>query len=96
MEQRDNKLIEAARELLKACGYFVDNLWHVNDIHFICEQNNIARLSDDEAMEVFQIAKEQFDGETGLCWPRLESALQTYLRRKVALDTICETGDASA
>lgn len=90
MEQKNTKIVEAARELLKAYGYFVDNLWHVDDVHFICEQNNIARLSNHEAMEVFEIAKDQFEGETGLSWPKLEKAVHTYLHRKSALKLVSQ------
>lgn len=96
MKQQETKLIEAARELLKAYGYFVDNLWHVRDIHFICEQNNITRLGDKEAMEVFEIANEQFDGETGLTWPKLEQALQIYLQRKLLMRTMSKKNDTVA
>lgn len=85
MNNKDIKVIETARELLRAHGYFVDNLWHVDDIHFICEQKNLPTISDAEAMEVFVIANEEFDGETGLCWPQLEKALARYMSRKALL-----------
>lgn len=85
MNKKDVKTIEIAKELLRAHGYFVDNLWHVDDIHFICEQKGIAVLSNSEAMEVFIIANEQFEGETGLGWPQLENALNCYVRRKSLL-----------
>lgn len=90
MEQKNARIVEAARELLKAYGYFVDNLWHVDDIHFICEQNNIAPLTNQEAMEVFEIAKDQFEGETGLSWPKLEQAVRTYLHRRSALQLVSQ------
>jgi hypothetical protein len=83
------KIIEATRELLKAFGYFVDNLWHVDDVHFICEQQGFLRLSDEEAMEVFHIANLQFDGETGVSWPQLERALRTYLQRQIVMADMC-------
>ncbi len=90
MEQKNTKIVDAARELLKAYGYFVDNLWHVDDVHFICEQNNLAQLTNQEAMEVFEIAKDQFEGETGLSWPKLEKALHTYLHRQSVLRIVCQ------
>ncbi len=85
MNGLDVKIIEFARELLKSHGYFVDNLWHIDDIHFICEQNNLPNLTNKEAMEVFIIANEQFEGQTGLCWPQLENAVNSYFRRKAML-----------
>jgi hypothetical protein len=91
MDGKATKVVEAARELLKTFGYFVDNLWHVDDIHFICEQNNLARFSDEEAMEVFEIASQQFDGENGLSWPQLEKALRIYLHRKSVMLTLCDS-----
>ncbi|MFW0778052.1 MAG: hypothetical protein ACN2B6_10085 [Rickettsiales bacterium] len=89
------KVVEAARDLLKAHGYFVENLWHVRDIHFICEQYNLTKLSDTEAMEVFHIANDQFDGDSGLSWPELEKALFVFLHRKAVLHGMCETNDDS-
>lgn len=95
MSPQSTKIIEAARELLRSNGYFVDNLWHVEDVHFICEQNNLPHLTDEEAMEVFMIANEQFDGETGMSWPKLEKALKTFLHRKTILSTLCDTKSSS-
>jgi hypothetical protein len=91
MDLQVTKIIEAARELLKAAGYFVDNLWHVRDVHFICEQQELPKISDDEATEVFTLANQQFDGETGLSWPQLEAALRMYLQRKMVLAAPCES-----
>jgi hypothetical protein len=90
MNHQTIKITEAAREILKVHGYCVDHLWHIEDIHFICEQNNIPMVSDEEAMMIFGIAGEQFDGEAGLCWPQLEKALFTFLHRKAMLSGLCE------
>jgi hypothetical protein len=94
MEIQSTKVIEATRELLKAFGYFVDNLWHVDDVHFICEQQSLTRITDSEAMEVFHIARIQFDGETGISWPQLERALRTYLQRKIVQVSLCDSTPA--
>lgn len=88
------KMIEAARELLRNSGYFVENLWHVEDVHFISEQHDLPKISDEEAMEVFKIAHQQFDGENGLSWPQLEKALNTYLLRKALLEGLCRAKSA--
>ena len=79
--KKSEKIVEAARELLSSFGYFVGNLWHVDDIHFIAEQNAWPPISDAEAHEVFAIANEQFDGEIGLSWPQLEKALRGFYQR---------------
>ena len=94
MKSSQEKMVKAARELLKTLGFFVDNLWHVEDVYFICEQNNLPKLSHQDAMEVFQIAKDQFDGEAGLSWPQLEKALNTYLLRKALLNGLCQSENA--
>lgn len=88
------KIVEAARDLLKANGYFIDNLWHVQDVHFICEQYHLPEITNEEAMEVFNIANEQFDGDAGLSWPQLEKALFTYMHRKAILNGMCEKNPA--
>lgn len=85
MGNKCKEVLESSREILKMYGYFVDNLWHVDDIHFICEQKKLPKITNKEAMEVFVIANEQFDGETGISWPQLEKALTGYLRRKALL-----------
>ena len=85
MEQPADAIIDATRALLKSFGYFVDNLCHVRDVHFICEQQGLPKISDAEAMEVFTIATEQFDGETGISWPQLEAALGIFLQKKALL-----------
>lgn len=79
------KLVEAARELLKSHGYFVDNLWHVDDVHFICEEKGFMYLSDEEAMEVFSLACEHIDGDMGISWPQLEKAVESYVKRKMMI-----------
>ena len=78
---KSEKIIEAARELLSSFGYFVGDLWHVDDIHFICEQNGWPEINDVEAKEVFAIATEQFDGDVGLSWPQLEKSLRVFYQR---------------
>lgn len=88
MSSAQIKLFEAAREVLKSGGYFVDNLWHVDDVHFMCGQLSLPEVSNQEAMEVFRLANERFDGETGLSWPALEKALRTYVHRRDALKAL--------
>lgn len=94
MTANSTKMIEAARELLRNAGFFVDNLWHVQDLHFICQQNDFPKITDEEAREVFKIAHEQFDGEHGISWPQLEKALNTYMLRKALLEGLCKAQTA--
>lgn len=85
MEQPADAIVDATRALLKSFGYFVDHLWHINDVHFICEQHNLPKISDAEAMDVFTIATSQFDGEIGMSWPQIEAALGILLQKKALL-----------
>ena len=91
MCSHSKKLIDIAKDVLKQFGYFVDNLWHVDDIHFICEQNELPKISDAEAMEVFAIAKERFDGEVGISWPQLDQAVRAYIQKKTILSNAYES-----
>ena len=91
MNFQPTKIIEAAKQFLTACGYFVDNLWHVDDVHFMCEQLELPTIDDAEAMEVFTIANQQFDDEIGISWPKLEEALQSFVHRKHVLKSDYES-----
>jgi len=91
MTVHSGTIIEAAKDLLKEFGYFVDSLWHVKDVHFICEQHGLQKISDEEAMQVFMIAKEQFDGEVGISWPQLDQAVRTYVQKKTVLNSVHES-----
>jgi hypothetical protein len=88
MDKETADIVNAAKALLRSAGYCMDNLWHVDDVHFICEQQNLPKVSDTEAMEVFTIVAKQFDGETGISWPQLEKALRAYLQRKTILKRV--------
>jgi hypothetical protein len=94
MPNSSTQLITAARDVLKAHGYFVDNLWHVNDVHFLCRQHDYPPLSLEDAMKVFDLANEQFDGEYGICWPQLEKALHGFMQRQEGLEIAKETENA--
>lgn len=94
MQNHKTEFVEAAKELLRAAGYFVDKLWHIDDVHFICDQLGLGMLDDEEARQVFDIASETFDGECGISWPQLERALQVFLQRRKSLRAICERANA--
>lgn len=44
--------IAQAKFTLKQAGYFVDNLWHIDDVQNVSEAN----LSTDQAMQVLSMA----------------------------------------
>jgi hypothetical protein len=41
-----------AKEVLRNAGYFVDNLWHIQDVYNVAEGN----IQKDQAMQVLSIA----------------------------------------
>ena len=43
--------VDEAREVLRKAGYFVDNLWHVNDV-----KDNYVVLDNEDAQEVLDDA----------------------------------------
>jgi hypothetical protein len=89
MKTENLNLISAAKGVLQSAGYYVDHLWHVSDVHFLCEQLEMEKLGEGEVEQVFAIASEQFDGETGLSWPQLERALQMFQHRKRSVKRLC-------
>jgi len=52
MKNKNNmsKKIENAKKVLRDAGYYVDNLWHINDV----KQNY--KVSDDEAYQILGTA----------------------------------------
>lgn len=78
-EYTHQKLILASLAILKDYGYFTQCMWHVSDIHLLCEQRRWPSLSHAEAKEVFDIFVELYEGDQGLTWAKLEQATQVYL-----------------
>jgi hypothetical protein len=90
MSSKTLKIVEVVKDILSAYGY-VAYVWHIDDVHFISEQNSLPKLTDEEAMEVFALADKQFDGEVGMSWPQLEKTLKTYMKSKVLLNALCDS-----
>lgn len=89
MTTQAQMLVEAAKEVLRQAGYYVDTLWHSDDIRFICEQLELPSLAPHEIQEVFAIVHAQFDGDSGLSWPQLERAVQSFFLQKRTLQAMC-------
>lgn len=43
--------VEKAKEVLRANGYYVENLWHIQDVQY-----NYMKASDEEAQKILSIA----------------------------------------
>jgi len=51
--------IEKAREVLRSNGYFVDNLWHIEDVIALCdndEDTKYKKVTDEEAQRILNNA----------------------------------------
>ncbi len=90
MERNAADVVDAAKKLLKSYGYCVSHLWHVSDVHCLCEQNNLPPISDADAMDVLMLTSKQFDGETGISWPQLERALRLFMRHREVFENLRE------
>lgn len=71
-------LVQAARDLLRTQGYFVDRLWHAKDVEMVCDDLGLPCPNSDDVQGIFSLAADTFDGEYGICWPQLERAARTY------------------
>ena len=76
------QFIQSSLDVLGEYGYFTQCLWHVDDIHLLCEQRGWPKLSHDEARAVFSIFAELYDGDQGMTWSKLEQAVQVYLAQQ--------------
>lgn len=95
-DQTMTKLIHSSLELLNQYGYFTQCMWHVNDIHLLCEQKHWPALTHMEARSVFDIFAELFEGDQGLTWSKLEQATQVFLAQQGKIKGITHTRSLSA
>jgi hypothetical protein len=66
--------VEQAKEVLRANGYFVDNLWHVDDVklRYNCNDDEVAQdildraLTNDATMEQVWFALDMVAQDEGL------------------------------
>lgn len=66
---KDYKAIDHARQVLKENGYYVDNLWHIDDVQIKAE------CSDDEAYDILDNAL-QNEATYSQIWMSIESAIE--------------------
>ncbi len=70
---------QIALDFLRERGYFVDILWHANDIKTLCEDHGWLMPDTEECQRIFGLFREEYDGENGLSWPRLETIVRRYM-----------------
>lgn len=81
-DQTVQKLIASSVDVMTDAGYFTQCMWHVDDVHLLCEQRGWPALSHQEAKAVFAIFSELYEGDQGLTWAKLEQATQVYLAQQ--------------
>jgi len=90
------KFEESAKNVLISYGYFMEHLWHVDDVHFLCEQRGWPELNREEAKSIFIIFSELYDGELGMTWAKLEQATQVYLAQSGRIAQMAQPRSMSA
>ena len=70
-EETKEMLISQAKFTLKQAGYFVDNLWHVDDVKNATEAN----LSTNQAMQVLSMSLTN-DNTTHQIWEAIQIATE--------------------
>jgi hypothetical protein len=83
MTGNTKKIIEATAEFLKPFGIYLGRVWHLDDIHRLCQRHGLKRLTNKEVHEVFELASEHNSGRLGITKVQLEAALLTYLQSRV-------------
>jgi hypothetical protein len=67
--------VASMRTLLKEFGIYAGKIWHVNDVHTLCEKNNLPQISHHDAMNVFEHAARQNAGRMPLTTTQIEQTL---------------------
>jgi hypothetical protein len=69
-----NEILKA-KEVLRNAGYFVDNLWHIQDVYNVCDGN----IQKDQAKQVLEMALTNND-----------TTDQIWLAIKISIDILNE------
>jgi hypothetical protein len=67
--------IQQAKEVLRNAGYFVDNLWHIQDVYNVADGN----IQKDQARQVLEMALTNND-----------TTNQIWLAIKISIDILTE------
>ena len=81
MEKEMEKEIEKAREVLREAGYYVDNLWHIDDVRTLFEN-----VTDEQAQEILD-ASFQNEATFDQIWMAIECAIDINLERNYGKHT---------
>lgn len=72
--------IEEAKEVLRKAGYYVDNLWHVDDIRNNGSYDSSKELSDEQCLYILGDAiADSYSNEQGYEW--IAHELDSYYER---------------
>ncbi|MDA9302832.1 hypothetical protein N9Q25_00400 [bacterium] len=65
------KKIEEAKRLLKESGYYIDNLWHVDDVQQRCY------CTEEEAQDVLDVSLNN-EGTMHQVWESIDTAIEEH------------------
>lgn len=68
---KNDMTIAHAKFILKQAGYFVDNLWHIQDVYNVADGN----IQKDQAMQVLSMALTN-DNTTHQIWEAIQIATE--------------------
>ena len=70
--------IRDARELLRKEGYFVQNLWSTQDVIEYGKDSLGYDISEEQAIEIFELLGRRFDANIGVNWEMLEVIIEEF------------------
>lgn len=68
------------REFINKETYSIAIPWTIEDVLFQAEQLD-TEITDDQAIEILEIIKDEFDAENGITWFVIENAIKEYVTR---------------
>jgi hypothetical protein len=68
------------REFINKETYSIAIPWNIEDVLFQAEQLD-TEITDDQAMEILEIIKDEFDAENGITWFVIENSIKEYVTR---------------
>ena len=75
-----SEAIRDARELLRKEGYFVQNLWSTQDVIEYGKGSLGYDISEEQAIEIFDLLGRRFDATIGVNWDMLETVIEEFFK----------------
>jgi len=78
---KHSEKIRDARELLRKEGYFVQNLWSTQDVIEYGKDSLGYDISEEQALEIFELLGRRFDASIGVNWDILEVIIEEFFKK---------------